>query len=186
MIIAFTGKMGSGKDTCATLLCKNLCNHKRMMFAGHLKNVTKIAFKWTDDHVNGSLKDVTCPYWGVTPRYVLQTLGTDYLRNYIDENYHTKIIDLDIKQYIRDGYKSIILTDLRFPNEANYVKENGGIIIKVDRPGLDGVSSHQSESHDIIPNITILNDGDEKDLKVKIDYLFLRLNRGENLDNLVI
>ena len=39
-----------------------------------------------------------------------------------------------------------IITDTRFPNEAQAIKNAGGIIIRVDRPGFSAINAHPSET----------------------------------------
>ena len=38
-----------------------------------------------------------------------------------------------------------IITDTRFPNEAQAIKDRGGIIIRIDRPGVKPINNHPSE-----------------------------------------
>jgi hypothetical protein len=39
-----------------------------------------------------------------------------------------------------------IITDTRFPNEAQAIKDAGGIVIRVDRPGVSAINAHPSET----------------------------------------
>jgi hypothetical protein len=45
-----------------------------------------------------------------------------------------------------DGFPKWIVTDVRFPNEAKAIKDRGGIIIRVDRPGIKPINPHPSET----------------------------------------
>ncbi len=42
-------------------------------------------------------------------------------------------------------YPNWIITDTRFPNEAEAIKKAGGIVIRVDRPGVKPINDHPSE-----------------------------------------
>lgn len=80
-----------------------------------------------------------------SPRELLQYLGTEVLRNCIDEDYHAKVV----KHYI-DKYKwdKVVITDCRFPNEKRLVNEWGGKTILIDRPDTThtGIANHASET----------------------------------------
>lgn len=45
-----------------------------------------------------------------------------------------------------NGYPNWIITDCRFPNEAQAIKDRGGIVIRIDRPGFTPVNLHPSET----------------------------------------
>ena len=95
----------------------------------------------------------------VTPRLLLQTIGTDIVRA-INPNiwinslfqYYT-ISDLALAKMRRKGFTPIssflalpnwIITDVRFPNEVKAIKEKDGIIIRINRE-TDYISNHSSE-----------------------------------------
>ena len=77
MIIAITGYKQSGKDTIAKYLCEKY-GYVQYSCASPIKEAAKDMFNWTDEHVNGELKEVLDPRWGIMPRQVLQSLGTEY------------------------------------------------------------------------------------------------------------
>ena len=65
----------------------------------------------------------------LTPRDLLQIIGTDFIKNELNTNVWVSALLNKYKSY----YKWII-TDVRFPNEVRAIKEHGGVIIKVERP----------------------------------------------------
>ena len=93
----------------------------------------------------------------LTPRKFIQLLGTDCGRNIIHPNtwvnatmadyYEVKGLESVPKErlHLYEGPKWII-TDVRFPNEAQAIKSRGGIIIKVNRDGLVQTDNHESEN----------------------------------------
>jgi len=100
----------------------------------------------------------------MTIRDFLQKLGTDALRDGLHPNvwvnalmadYHPtpdKTMDESFKDEFLTGSSEIhyalpnwIITDVRFENEAKAVKDKGGIIIRVDRPGVKPINDHPSE-----------------------------------------
>ena len=87
----------------------------------------------------------------MTVREFLQRLGTDGLRTGLHENTWVNALmadyegtyDLDTD---RTTYPNWIITDTRFPNEAEAIKNAGGIVIRIDRPGVTAVNAHPSET----------------------------------------
>jgi hypothetical protein len=74
----------------------------------------------------------------------------------------------------------VVVTDVRFPNEAQHIRDHGGLVVRVERPGAqdDGAargSSHPSESlvDTITPDRTLLNDGTLEDLATRVKSLML-------------
>jgi hypothetical protein len=150
-IIGITGNMRSGKDTVAKRMVQTLLDHRKkglvVHFADHLKEITKLAMGWTDQHVYGDLKDVTDPNWLVSPRYVLQTLGTEYFRKHVDEQFWVKFLlsEEKINHYYKKGVDYLIIPDVRFNNEAEKIKELGGAVLRVKRDGVN-ITQHASEA----------------------------------------
>jgi hypothetical protein len=64
----------------------------------------------------------------LTPRHILQFLGTEILRECIREDYHTEVL---IKLIRSQGLEKVVISDCRFPNEKEKVKEWGGKTIIV-------------------------------------------------------
>ena len=78
---------------------------------------------------------------------------------------------------------TIVVADIRFTNEAEYIKKLGGLVLRIDRPGLDaGVASeHISETG--IPmeliDYVVDNDGDLFDLMSRVSCEWGPLCLGE-------
>jgi hypothetical protein len=134
--IGLIGFAGSGKDTAARALLER--GWQRVGFADAIK--TKAYFLGWD-----GLKDER-------GRRLLQDLGMAMRR--FDENF-----------WIHKAQNSMkggpcVFTDVRFQNEADFIRESGGIIVRVVRPWLK-VSEHESEAGQlrIHSDQSILNDG---------------------------
>lgn len=89
----------------------------------------------------------------MTVRELLQKMGTEGLRNGLHTNVWINALMADytpVTHSDRDFggfiYPNWIITDTRFPNEAQAIKDKGGIIIRVDRPGVSAVNAHPSET----------------------------------------
>ena len=169
MIIGFNGPARAGKDTAARTLIYRY-GFRRLAFADALKQAAKIIFGLTDAQVYGDdLKEVADPFWGASPRDIMQRLGTECLRQgYAD--------DVWIKALFRqvEPHENYVITDVRFPNEADEVKRWGGRVIRIERPGALGETMvHASETamrgYDF--DGVIVNDGTPEELARKVTSL---------------
>jgi hypothetical protein len=76
----------------------------------------------------------------MTVRDFLQKLGTEGLRNGLHENAWVNALMCDYRR--GDQW---VITDTRFPNEAEAIKKKDGIIIRLEVPGLTPINAHESE-----------------------------------------
>ena len=115
-----------------------------------------------------SQKERTIPHLGKSPRQLLQTLGTEWGRQLVRPEIW--LMQAARRIYAIDG--NVVLTDLRFDNEAAMLKkEFDAVIWKVERPGADTCESHSSEAG-ISPRFidhTIVNDGSLNDLRRAVE-----------------
>ena len=115
----------------------------------------------------------------ITVREFLQTLGTDAIRDNLHENTWVNALMADYKPkkvmnksgfFVDDVMSKWIITDTRFPNEAEAIKKADGIIIRIERPGVKPINPHPSETSldkwDF--DYVIVNDGSLADLTKKI------------------
>lgn len=102
---------------------------------------------------------ITNKFAPMTVRDFLQKLGTDGLRDGLHENVWINALMSD---YVPDevqwsdgpigGYEpgtefpNWIITDTRFPNEAEAIRKKDGILIRVERPGVKPINNHPSET----------------------------------------
>lgn len=143
MIIGLGYKARSGKDTIANYL-KEVHGFKRIAFADSLKEACRQIFDFDDAQLYGDKKEVVDPYWNVTPRYVLQKVGTECMREVFDKDIWIK----SVEKKILSAPGNWVITDMRFPNEAAAVQRWGGFLVRVDRPlsgATGGIASHPSE-----------------------------------------
>jgi NTP pyrophosphatase (non-canonical NTP hydrolase)/dephospho-CoA kinase len=178
-IIAFCGLAQSGKSTAMQAVRQFIHNNSpkaavyTLSFAEPLKEayraITGEFFLDVAEYKNAP----SAMFEGLTNRQVIQKIGTDALRNSFDKRIwikclQKKIENLAITEYGHECY--ILIGDLRFANEADWVISNNGIIIQVQRKGVvsDG---HESESTVLIPGYLIKNDGTLEELYEKINNL---------------
>lgn len=129
---------------------------------------------------------ITNKFAPMTVREFLQKLGTDGLRDGLHENVWVNALMSD---YIPDdvqwsdgpigGYEpgtefpNWIITDTRFPNEAEAIRKKDGILIRVERPGVKPINNHPSETSldDYKFDHYVPNDGSVEDLAEKIKHI---------------
>jgi hypothetical protein len=99
---------------------------------------------------------------GKSPRQMLQTLGTDWGRNMVSE---TIWIDAMRKLIAKQPFGTIIIDDCRFDNEAQMVRDMGGIVILLHRKGVNYTHEHVSEVPITFTNMLI----DAGDIKSAAD-----------------
>jgi len=123
-----------------------------------------------------------------TPRMILQNLGTEGVRGVIHPNawvnsfmseYRPKTIT-ESNDEATLTYPKWVVPDMRFPNEAEVVKQNGGCLIRINRPSLKSTDNHPSETaldnfHDW--DYIIENDGTVSDLIKKVNTVLWDIMR---------
>jgi hypothetical protein len=144
-IFAICGFAGSGKDTLADFLVENR-GYTKLSFASLLKDVVSVLFSWDREMLEGKTeasrewRETVDTWWetklqikGLTPRMILQTIGTDVLRNHFNEDIWVIAIE---RKILQSKYNKIVITDCRFPNEYIMLKELGSKFVCVCRNEL--------------------------------------------------
>ncbi len=153
MVIGVSGKIGSGKDTFAELFItyvkyKYGIIFENKKFAYNLKKIVSILTgNSMEDMLSREGKLKYLPEWGMTIGEMQQKIGTEAIRN----NIHPDAWVLSLFGTYRKNDDFWIITDVRFKNEANIIKERGGIVIRLNGDPLNSKSGdnrnmeHQSE-----------------------------------------
>lgn len=168
IIYILCGKARSGKDTTADII-KEYYEEKNkkvitLSYGSYIKEYAKKISDW-----DGS--DET------KPRTLLQVLGTDIIRNNIDDMFFIKRIigDISVYSYFFDV---IIISDARFKKEITTIKErfNDVIDINIKRPNFDNGLNELEKNHVTEQDLndydsykyTVDNDASISDLESKI------------------
>lgn len=144
MIIGICGFIGSGKDTVADYLV-NFHEFRRESFASTLKDAVAAVFGWDRTMLEGRTKEArewreqVDPWWAqrlamptLTPRWVLQYWGTEVCR----KAFHDDIWIASLENKLRNSKDSVVISDCRFPNEIQSIRDAGGQIVWVQRGAL--------------------------------------------------
>lgn len=158
MIIGLVGFIGSGKGTVANMFVERGCNEDS--FAAPLKDLTSSIFGWPRHLMEGDtiesrdFRETPDLYWtkktGIphfTPRLALQLIGTDVLRKHFDSNIWLHSLEYRIRRQTKDAPCTIV-SDARFKNELDLIKEMGGRVIWVQRGELPEWYETASQAHD--------------------------------------
>jgi len=165
MLIAFTGRAGSGKSTAAQHLVDRH-GYLKLPFAGPLKGMCQALglsqAEWSDP----GLKNRPHPDFGYkSPRHIMQTLGTEWGRETIDEDIW---VNAWRRKLPRD-YANIVADDARFNNEVAAVLRLDGVVIRINRISSDTAVTHPSEVVPTYYDGVINNEGDIATLKRLVD-----------------
>jgi hypothetical protein len=192
-LVGLTGHAGVGKDAVASFM-----GGRRFSFAEPLKRFVQEVFAFSDDQVWGASQHRNAPdpryprcdgsY--LTPRLALQTLGTEWGRNcypnvWADLGVRKAVEWLEANPWSREAllaYTTVpdrlaVLTDCRFVNEARAIRQAGGEVWRVVRPGHvlpPDVANHPSETEQDTPAMVelvdriITNDGSLDELRGQV------------------
>lgn len=170
ILIGLTGPAGSGKDTVADELER--LDFDRYALASPLKTGLRAMFDLTREHTDGRLKEISIPeLGGLTPRRLMQTLGTEWARNTVHDDVW---LWLARQQWEGAGYPGLVITDVRFDNEADFIRAHGGTVWHVQRPEEHRPvfsESHASEAGvtDRKGDVIVDNSGTLDDLKRAVE-----------------
>ena len=166
MILGIAGKKGSGKDTIGEFLCQKY-NFTRYAFGDPVKEVCRILFGFTDNQLYGNTKEEMTNL-GITPRRAFQVIGTEFGR----KEMHNLIPELQIEngnlwieifKRVCSSKNNIVITDVRFQNEANAIKSKGGKIIMIESKYAKK-DEHESEQIKVEYDYLIKNNGTKDEL----------------------
>jgi len=170
MIIGLNGYAQSGKDEAARALVEQ--GFERRAFADILRRVAYatdpyVVWKGDVERISAVVDDVgwdTAKTESMDIRRLLQRLGTEGGRAILGENVWVEATLGDA------GDEDIVVTDVRFSNEADYIKKCGGVVVNITRPGVGPVNGHISDN--AMENYPfdeyLRNDGSVEDLHAMI------------------
>ena len=185
MLIGITGKKTSGKSTCASHLCRSH-GFTQIAFADVVKTICARIFDIPEELFHGSEEDKNKETWvkwssfsediskgreGVlTNRELLQTIGTDVFRS----KYEDVWVDAALRKISKNKKTNYVISDVRFDNEAQRIRDNGGLILRVNRSS-EIEDNHASEKgiSDELVDLDLNNDSTLEVLKESLTSILV-------------
>jgi len=169
-LIGITGPIGSGKDTTAIFISQVL-NAGRYSFAEPMREAVSLIFDIPMNELTTQEgKALYDEYWGFTHRNLLRLFGNDAMKPVFGDGLWVKRAELALRKMAEE---IVVISDVRFDLEADFIRRNGGFIIHLDRPDnpLAGqMSDHASDAgitrH--VDDMSLVNDDSIASLKFNI------------------
>ncbi|TCS37458.1 hypothetical protein EDC30_104262 [Paucimonas lemoignei] len=172
-LIGITGKAGAGKDTIGYHLRRNY-QYMPVGFADPIRHGIAAMLDIDPMHFAHPYKEQVLPEIGKSPRQLMQTLGTEWGRQLV----HPDLWLIVARNAINSHWavsKNVVITDVRFENEAALIRSLGGAIWHIQRDSAGTAHQHVSESGVAFePGVDKLvdNNGSFDDLFEQIDGAF--------------
>lgn len=168
-VIGLHGKARSGKDTVASFIVSSRGGYV-YSFADPIRAMLLPLGIDMRDPFWQAHKEDPIPALGVSPRRLMQTLGTEWGRTLIN---HDLWLILAKQRLINTG-PGMVIADVRFENEAAWVRAQGGVVVHIERPDNVAVEAHVSEAgvEFKASDIKIINGGTLEDLQSTVREVF--------------
>lgn len=178
MLIGILGHMGEGKTAAAKHL-QRYHDYKILSFSTALKKAASMLFRVPmESFTNPMLKATPLLEWGLTPRSILQILGTECMRDHFGNDFWVKAL---LHEIVANGAipptDDIVIDDVRFPEEIKMVRDLGGKLIRIIRPNNPylTITTHRSEHVDRNGGyIKVVNNGTIEKLHQEIDAVLIQ------------
>ena len=168
-LIGLAGLKGAGKDTAAEWLCFH-GYFERIALADPIKDGLAAmlglnAYTFSEP----TLKETVIDWLGCTPRHLMQTLGTEWGQRYVARDVWTRIAQHKIDTHRRRSDLPIVVTDIRFEHEADWLRAQGGQVWHICRD-IQAHDAHASEQGVMfaLGDVQILNTGIKAQLYTQI------------------
>lgn len=179
LVIALTGPAGCGKSTAAAILAERH-GYVRTRFAAPLKAMLRAFYAACGEseadierRIEGDLKQAPDPLLaGRSPRYAMQTLGTEWGRETIGRDLWVNAWRETACRALDEG-GAVVVEDCRFPDEAAAVRAMGGAVIGLR--GRGGIAGDHASEAGLEADVTLWNDGPQEILAARLEGVLARL-----------
>lgn len=206
IIVALTGPAGAGKDTVADYLAEHQ-GYTKLAFADALRDEIGRAFdisvklltqRETKEHPMSALAlrrcmdnefvnriwvhldklDLSAPR---SPRQIMQWWGTEYRRAQDQHYWVDAFMTRLIKEHQQGSYRFVV-TDVRRSNEAELLRELGGSLWQITRPGHEpqpGAHSSETTGAEFTPDHQLVNNHSITHLRMQAHALLSKLGEAQ-------
>jgi hypothetical protein len=180
-LIGVTGFARSGKDTVASYLVRTK-GFTKIAFADPMREFLYAVNPLVGARVNGTevvqiirLREIIYRYgwdgykqteYGTEIRELLQRLGTEAGRAVLGDSVWMD----EIQKRIDRAKGDVVISDVRFVDECDFIRQQAGVVIRVNRPRVTSVNGHVSDQRlpDATVDFEVENSGSIEDLQAKI------------------
>jgi hypothetical protein len=171
-VIGIAGPARSGKDTAAELII-GMTGGYRYGLADPIKDMIRAGFGIdpADPYWIEHKEDPIPAFGGRSPRYLWQTLGTEWGRQLVAPDIWLTIA----RGRLLERGAGMVVSDIRFENEAHWVRSLGGKVIHLRRINAASVNAHSSENGVRVSplDVVIDNNSSIEDLQVQLQSIVL-------------
>jgi hypothetical protein len=172
LLIGLAGRARSGKDTAAQHLVNNQ-GFQSYAFADPLRDGLMHILNLSPCDFEGEQKEQALPWLGRSPRELMQSLGTEWGRNNVHPELWLLLAaqNLDLLARTHDTARGFVVSDVRFNNEADFIRKRGGVVLHMNRVVASPVKPHSSENGILIApgDLRLKNDGSLDDLFTNVN-----------------
>lgn len=178
ILIGLTGPARTGKSTTAHHLTLEH-GFECFAFADPLREGLAAIFQLSPEDFEGEAKEQPISWLGRSPRQLMQLLGTEWGRHMISANLWVDLAEQHLDAIANASFPSpnFVISDVRFENEADFIRKRGGVIVHLQRFEAPKVNPHVSESGVSFHknDLVLVNDGDLPGLFASIEGLLALL-----------
>lgn len=163
LILGIAGRKGAGKSTASKALEK--AGFYRDSFAAPLRKFVADICGYSLEQLDKNKQTPIMWLDGLTPREMMQQFGTECGRGL-----HPELWLLSLSMRLPQD-RPVVIEDVRFPNEAEWIRDQGGYVIEIERPGLEWDGDTHASETPIPPeliNSTLTNQGSVLLLEIAI------------------
>lgn len=183
-VVALAGRARVGKDSAADVLYRAIPHSYRYSFADPIRAMLNAGFgiDMNDPEWIASKEDPIPWLADRSPRQLMQTLGTEWGRELV----HPDVWLMAATARLRPS-DTMIVSDVRFDNEATWVRAQGGCLVHVHRTNAPRIAGeargHASEGGVAVEDgdWILYNDGTLRDLQLALRHWVDGPHPGERL-----
>jgi hypothetical protein len=172
LLIGLAGPARCGKSTAQAILADKF-GLARINFADPIKDALTTMLDVDFHALSGQDKEAPLPGFGKSPRQLMQTLGTEWGRELCGAEFWTQVAERRLallENAEGDHFQGVVFSDVRFASEAQWIRNAGGTVIHLSRPGVAPVHAHRSEAG--IPlnkgDLIVANNSDLDELRSRL------------------